>query len=549
MLNPDEFSTYLADLLHGTYDCVDRISLRGYFPLGQTSGGLLTWWNQLFPGVRLSEEKLRGLAGDLGRRVKAYAQKNNIPLQYFEIGDKTKHAQAEKFRPVSADSPGVFAIFIAKAPALVWQARNNREGKLVLRRPKSWPLVYHYHFHIMDREWGHITIRMSGHPPFGLQISLNGHEWVQRQAQTRAISWVKEGNCFVGGSDLAGLSRLAEGLDGARGLACLAKVVDRWVYSACLCFALTSEQQRQSNFHYAYSCYQLEYSRNLVFKSGRALDEVYQGLIDRTRRLLDVPRLKTIFGRKKRPFKSRNRDGRLEKIIEQSRYDLTVFKVHFGKLTLKMYDKGDRVLRVEIIVNNVEELRCGKRLGKLPGMLERLQSMVVEFLGVVQAAHLSFLDGRQLDTLAMPTARGPRRMAGVDLQKPRNRAVTQAVIALAAQPEGFTSEDLATRIHQMQGRSLAAYHARKAAYDLRKLRGKSLVTRIPGTRRYRVQRPGIRTLAALLILREHVLKPVLAGVYRPKRGRPPKNIHPLDVHYAHLKCEMLATLRTLKIAA
>ena len=49
MLTSDDFSTYVADLLTGTYDCVDRISLRGYFPLGQTSGGLLTWWNQLFP--------------------------------------------------------------------------------------------------------------------------------------------------------------------------------------------------------------------------------------------------------------------------------------------------------------------------------------------------------------------------------------------------------------------------------------------------------------------------------------------------------------------
>ncbi|HEX9143966.1 MAG TPA: hypothetical protein VGA09_06825 [Candidatus Binatia bacterium] len=199
---------------------------------------------------------------------------------------------------------------------------------------------------------------------------------------------------------------LAQQLDAARGLARLAQVVDRWVYSACLCFALNREQQKRSGFRYAYSCYQLEYSRNLLFKSGRQLDEVYQGLIDRTRRLLDVPRLKNIFGRKQRPSKTQARDGRLEKIIDRSVYDLTVFKLHFGKLTLKMYDKGDRVLRVEIIVNNIEELRCGKRLEKLPGMLQRLQAMVVAFLDVVQAAHLSFVDGHQWDALAAPSVRG-----------------------------------------------------------------------------------------------------------------------------------------------
>jgi len=549
MITSDDLSTYLADRLCGTYDCADRISLRGYFPLGQTSGGLLTWWNQLFPNTELSEPRLRKLAGDVARRIHAYARKSKIPLRYFAIGDKTKHAQAEKLRPADPKFRGVFAIFVARAPALVWQAKNNRDGKVVLRRPKSWPLVYHYHFHIVDPQWGHLTIKMSGHPPFGLQISLNGHEWVQRQAQKQAISWVKEGNCFVGGSDLASINRLAQQLDGARGLALLGQVVDRWVYSACLCFALNLEQQKRSGFRYAYSCYQLEYSRNLLFKSGRQMDEVYQGLIDRTRRVLDVPRLKTIFGRKQRPSQTKARDGRLEKIIERLRYDLTVFKVHFGKLTLKMYDKGDRVLRVEIIVHNIEELRCGKRLEKLPGMLERLQAMVVTFLGVVQAAHLSFVDGQQLDALAAPSVRGARRTAGVDLQKPRMRAVAQAVIALGAKPEGFGAADLAERVRAQQGRAMAGYAARKAAYDLRKLRGKSLVARIGKTRHYRVRQPGIRTLAALLILREQVIKPVLAGVCRPKRGRPPKNIHPLDVHYQKLQCEMLATFRTLKIAA
>ena len=549
MLTSDDFSTYVADLLSGTYDCVDRISVRGYYPLGQTSGGLLTWWNQLFPNTELSEQRLRKLAGDFARRVHACARKHKIPLRYFASATKPSMPKPKNSARSIPSSKGYLPFSWPKLRPWSGKRKTMREGKVVLRRPKNWPLVYHYHFHIVDPQWGHLTIRMSGHPPFGLQISLNGHEWVQRQAQKQAISWVKEGNCFVGGSDLAGLNGLAQQLDGARGLARLGQVVDRWVYSACLCFALNREQQQRSGFRYAYSCYQLEYSRNLLFKSGRQLDEVYQGLIDRTRRVLDVPRLKTIFGRKQRPSKTQARDGRLEKIIERSVYDLTVFKVHFGKLTLKMYDKGDRVLRVEIIVNNIEELRCGKRLEKLPGMLQRLQEMVVAFLGVVQAAHLSFVDGQQLDALAAPSVRGAQRTAGVDLQKPRMRAVAEAVIALAAQPEGFRAADLAERVRAQKGGAMASYAPRRAAYDLHKLRGKSLVERIRKTRRYRVRRPGIRTLAALLILREQVIKPVLAGVCRPKRGRPPKNLHPLDDHYQKLQREMLATLQTLKIAA
>ncbi|HEY7316889.1 MAG TPA: hypothetical protein VIE89_04885, partial [Candidatus Binatia bacterium] len=107
MTTSDDFSTYVADLLSGTYDCVDHISVRGYFPLGQTSGGLLTWWNRLFPDTELTQQRLRGLAGDFARRVHAYARKHKIVLRYFDIGDKTKHAQAEKLRPTDPHFRGV----------------------------------------------------------------------------------------------------------------------------------------------------------------------------------------------------------------------------------------------------------------------------------------------------------------------------------------------------------------------------------------------------------------------------------------------------------
>jgi hypothetical protein len=90
----------------------------------------LTWWNKLFPNIALSEQQLRKLAGHFARRVHASARKHKIPLRYFVIGDKTKHAQAEKLRPLDAKFRGVFTIFVAEAPALVWEAKNNDAGEI-----------------------------------------------------------------------------------------------------------------------------------------------------------------------------------------------------------------------------------------------------------------------------------------------------------------------------------------------------------------------------------------------------------------------------------
>jgi hypothetical protein len=326
-------------------------------------------------------------------------------------------------------------------------------------------------------------------------------------------------------------------------------VCERWIYSACLCFGLTREEQRQSGFHYRFSCRQIEYSRNLLFKRGSTLDEVYQGLLERTRQNLNVPMLKTIFGRKKRPHQNRADGKRLEKSVGQPTCDLTVFKLRFGGLVLKMYDKSERVLRVEVVVENRDELCNGRGVEKLPGMLARLEAIMTRFLGVMHAAHTGFMDGSDPDELAAPSATGSKRMAGVDMQKPRMKAAAEALVTLAPAPEGFSSAQLAAEVNKQKDRALAGYNRRQAAYDLRKLRAKGLVEGVKGSRRYRVCIPRIHLLVGLLVLKQKVIKPVLAGVCRPNVGRPPKCKSSLDEHYVRLRREMHMLLQELRLAA
>ena len=122
----------------------------------------------------------------------------------------------------------------------------------------------HYYFHLIDPEWGHVTLRMCGYPPFGTQVILNGHEWVERQAVRQKVTVAKSGNCFVEGSDFAQVNRLAALLQRESAIGKLAAVCERWIYSSALCFALTREKTAQG-FDYEYSVFQLELSRNLLF--------------------------------------------------------------------------------------------------------------------------------------------------------------------------------------------------------------------------------------------------------------------------------------------
>ena len=64
----------------------------------------------------------------------------------------------------------------------------------------------------MDPQWGHVTIKMSGHPPFPAQVILNGHEYVAAAARAAGIGFAKQGNCFTGIADPQGLARVADTL-------------------------------------------------------------------------------------------------------------------------------------------------------------------------------------------------------------------------------------------------------------------------------------------------------------------------------------------------
>jgi hypothetical protein len=144
------------------------------------------------------------------------------------------------------------------------------------------PYVNHYSFHILDPDWGHVTIKISGHPPFPAQIIFNGHEYVACQAQKAGIGFTKEGNCFTHIADAAGLAKIADTWSEESAIGRLSQVCERWIYSSCLCFALDWEEQQRSGFRYRYSNYQVEYSRNLLFELGGRMDQVFQTLIDRS---------------------------------------------------------------------------------------------------------------------------------------------------------------------------------------------------------------------------------------------------------------------------
>jgi hypothetical protein len=199
----------------------------------------------------------------------------------------------------------------------------------------------------------------------------------------------------------------------------LSQVIDRWIYTACLCFGLDGEEQQRSGFHYAYSVYQVEYSRNLLFASGAVMDRVFDAVVDRTRSRLDVPKVRTLFGSKGRPH--RKPGAELSPSAGCRDRETSVEPHHLqGPLRtpdVEGYTKGEHVLRFEAIVHNTRALRCGRALDKLPEIVGRLAGMVERFTSMLDCVDVGFLPDGILDQLPLPSQIGATRVGGVDLNQ------------------------------------------------------------------------------------------------------------------------------------
>lgn len=546
----DQFSEHYQDLIEDSYDCVDRIVLNAYFAKAQGPGGMRVWWRDLYGSdENLDTNHLMRMAGRFSRRVRAWGKAKGIPVVDCAPKEK-KFETAATYLAKHDGKPGVFLVLVAKAKAPVWEVLQSKSGTIIdIHRKKPMPFVNHYSFHIWDAEWGHITIKMCGHPPFGAQIILNGHDYVACGARKKGIEIQKEGNCFTHTADGAALARIADTLSEPETEGRLRELCNRWIYSACLIFGLDVEEQERSGFQYQYSTYQVEYSRNLRFRSGKQMWEVLQRLVDRTRSKLDLKVVKTIFGFKRRPRIQRLKQNQWGIEVETPVYDLTVFHVHYGKLSLKIYSKGENVLRIEVMVHNASETPFRRKLENFPRTVAWTKDVIGRFLNALHCVEACFIGDQTLEQLPAPSMVGKTKVGGVDLNRSRMRLTMRAIVALSTSPAGFTASEVASKARSLGGLPDAAYTSRQAAYDIKKLRGKQWVQRKGNSRRYEPLPVGLRAMAALIVIRDDVIKPLLAAQCRLKPGRPPTQSAPIDAHYAALRRQMRDLFQELGIAA
>ena len=138
-MTTDELSNYYSDLLDGSYECVDRIVLNGYFGLAYSAGGFRSWWRPLHGGSddQLDNAHLIRMAGRFSRRVRGWSRASGVPVIDCDREER-KHEIAAVHLKKNPDVRGVFLVLVGRAVATVWDVKCSPQGviqNLQTKRP------------------------------------------------------------------------------------------------------------------------------------------------------------------------------------------------------------------------------------------------------------------------------------------------------------------------------------------------------------------------------------------------------------------------------
>jgi hypothetical protein len=228
---------------------------------------------------------------------------------------------------------------------------------------------------------------------------------------------------------------------------------------------------------------------------------------------------------------------------------MTIFKIYCGKIALKLYTKSERVLRAEAMALDARDLRCGRDLSQFAKAAQKLQAILERFLDALSCLDRGFVTAETLEQLPRPAQVGSVRVGGLDFHDGRTAAVAKSLQALSVQPRGFTASELARQVQRYRPPKQAKYTSRQASYDLLKFRAKKLVLRLPGARRYTVPLPALRKISAILLLRDHVLPPLLTRTGQESVPEAAGEVTPLEQLYQQLRGTLRQVFVQLGVAA
>ncbi len=506
-------------------ECIDRMYLNLFIPQLQLEGAAASFFLKHRKQTRCLGRQMSLMTQRFRKEIDGFALREDVPVVHFEKGQRKDDVFLQRLRTFEADE-GVVFIGVAQEKAHVMRIvqRKRKDGKTYPWISKGTAMVNHVYFYCVDRNIGPFFLKFCTYFPYPAKLCLNGHEYAKWQLKAAGIGFTALDNGFLTCEDPETLQNICRQLTPEL----IDDVARKWLRQLPHPF---EQQDRLAGYSYQISIVQVEFSLTQV------LDRPVHGRIffeQVIRENLDIGRptqVGLIFQR---------RIPRKSSAVYRTRVvtDGVIPSLHFyyKSVHVKQYFKEGRALRTETTINNTRDVGIKRMLPNLVSLRPIGFSANRRLLDVQRVSHDCMIGHETLEQLAVPMFVGDQRVPALRVHDPRVQALFSVLVLFCIQPEGFQAKDFRAFLAPLLGFDPAQLSQGQISYNLRRLRLRGLIARVPKSHRYRVTPEGIRIAMFCTRAYARVFRTGLALIRTPSA---PLNraFHAIDQQIGHLCCQ------------
>jgi hypothetical protein len=483
----------------------DRIQFRGTYRILSVISGMMEYLWRTSVLLKDFGAHAEAMTARLLKASLQAAQRYDRPVRYLSSSATNKEAVALEIFQDSPVKEGLVCILKCVEPCVSYEIYRNRQLKQLELRVRRRKCLHLYHY-LLDPQLGWMNARIQTWFPFAVQICVNGREWLARRLDRAGLKYERQDNSFPWISDFHRAQKLMDEL-----LVCN---WPDWLDGMARQLNPAAEEMFSSfPVRYYWSAQQSEWATDVAFHSARDLSSIYPQLTWGAITSFSSPDVMRFLGR---GF-NRRFSGEVVSDFKQRPEGIRVkHKVNVN--SVKMYDKGPRLLRVETTLNQPRDLKVyrrserdpqgpkkwlpmRKRVADLYRRAQICQKTNERYLDALAALDTTTRLQELLEPVSRPVTYRGSRMRALRLWTASDQLLLETINRADFLLTGFRNRDLARILYP--GAERSAVDRRRAAarvsYRLRILRAHGLISKLPRTRRYRSTPKGRAICTAAIV--------------------------------------------------
>jgi hypothetical protein len=499
----NQFIQKYEENVTGTLSGWDRVVFRGTLRMLCFVDGMMGYLRRV--GVLLKDfgEHAQAMTKRLIEASLAAAEENGRPVEYLQSAGTRKDEYAQNIALDDGIQDGLICVLTCVEPCKTYEIYRNRDKKILELKPRMRKCKFLYHYWI-DPRFGFMSARIQSWFPFSIQVCINGREWLSRRMDETGLEYERYENGFPWIEDFAKAQTIMDRMHKINWPRTLDAVARRLNPAHGQMF-------RSLRMSYYWSAFQTEWATDVAFESSDALARIYPQLVRGAIATFGSQDVLRFLG--KRP--DRRYQGEVVSDYKDRPEGVRVKHQAFGN-SIKVYDKGGSLLRIETTINQpgaFQSYRSSESDPDAPKSWRPMRKGVADMhrrAEVSQQSNDRYADAlASLDTstpigqlaakVCRPARKDGTRYRALRPWSEQDRKLLDSISNGQLAVAGFSNRDLARQLYPPADDDPAERRriASKVSYRLRILRAHGLIRKSPGRRRYHVTTKGREIITAL----------------------------------------------------